>query len=104
MGRKKSSGGQATPEAQAPKLSVLSASQKPSVGRIVHYTAFNGVCLAALITGVKPDSAAGLVDLVVFTSLPNVLGNKNGGVQFHFDVASSLGEPTPGYWHWPERD
>ena len=76
--------------------------QQPSVGRIVHYSAYNGRCLAAIIIGVTPDSVAELVNLAIFTDMPNVVGNQAGGLQFHFGVASSDG-PLPGYWHWPER-
>lgn len=71
------------------------------VGRIVHYTAYNNVCLASIITGINPDKP-GQVNLVVFTSLPNVNGNDSGGVQFHFHVNYSE-EVKPGTWHWPER-
>lgn len=73
-----------------------------TVGRIVHYTAYNGTCLAAIVTAVDTDAEN--VDLVVFTSMPNVAGNKNGGVQFHFDVAGGPeAGKQPGTWHWPER-
>lgn len=71
--------------------------QRPSVGRIVHYSAYNGVCLAALITGLSADGTA---HLAVFTSLPNVNGVPSGGIQFHFGVGEGL---APGRWHWPER-
>lgn len=74
-----------------------------TVGRIIHYTAYNGTCLAAIVTAVDTDAET--VDLAVFTSMPNIAGNKNGGVQFHFGVAgpSPDGQKQPGCWHWPER-
>ncbi len=74
-----------------------------TVGRIVHYCAYNGTCLAAIVTAVDTDAET--VDLAVFTSLPNIAGNKNGGVQFHFGVVgpSPEGQNQPGVWHWPER-
>lgn len=74
-------------------------------GRIVHYTAYNGRHLAAIITGTS-KSVTRLegteVDLVVFTDMDNVNGQPSGGVQFHFSIPESTGA-TPGHWHWPER-
>lgn len=77
---------------------------RPSVGRIVHYTAYNGKCLAAIITTVMGD-IKNTCHLVVFTSMPNVDGKYNGGVQFQFGIEEIREgtENTPGYWHWPER-
>lgn len=67
---------------------------------LVHYVAYNGVHLAALVTHVDapfPEKA----DLAVFTALPNVNGQKSGGLQFHFDIPYSQ-EPAPGTWHLSE--
>ena len=71
-----------------------------SEGRIVHYVAYNGRHLAAIITGIVAIS--GTVNLVVFTDMRNVNGGQSGGVQFHFEVPHSK-QAEPGYWHWPER-
>lgn len=75
-------------------------------GRIVHYVAYNGRHLAAIVTG-HSASVTRLtgdeVDLAVFTDLDNVNGQPNGGVQFHFSVPHSEAA-TPGHWHWPERE
>lgn len=70
-------------------------------GRVVHYTAYNKRCLAAMVTGTSTVGAP-TVDLVVFTNMENVNGVKSGGVQFHFGVHHS---PTaePGTWHWPNQ-
>lgn len=86
-------------------MSEVTSGQVPSVGRIVHYVAYNHTCLAAIITAVKTDSTARLVDLALFTSMNNVNGTKNGGLQFHFDIPADLEGPdyVPGSWHWPER-
>ncbi len=70
-------------------------------GRNVHYVAYNNRHLAALVTGYNPDKD-GQADLVVFTNMPNVNGEKSGGMQFHFNVPHSE-EPKPGTWHWIER-
>jgi hypothetical protein len=68
-------------------------------GRIVHYVAYNGRHLAAMIIGVNPEETT--ADLVVFTNMPNVNGIKNFGMQFHQNVELGL---KPGTWHWIERD
>lgn len=76
-----------------------------TVGRIVHYIAYNKTRLAAIVTQVEDDGET--CDLAVFTSLRNVAGTKTGGVQFHFDVRpGELGEDgalQPGTWVWPQR-
>ena len=79
-------------------------------GRIVHYVAYNGRHLAAIVTGMNPDKP-GQVNLAVFTDMRNVNGDLSGGLQFHFHVphaeqvtGSEEGAPHhPGTWHWPER-
>ncbi len=68
------------------------------LGRIVHYVAYNGTCLAAMIIG---ESEEGGVDLAVFTSMKNVNGNKNYGMQFHSGVREDLMK-RPGSYHLPE--
>lgn len=70
-------------------------------GRIVHYVAYNGRHLAAIITGYSVDKP-GNCNLAVFTDMANVNGDQSGGVQFHFNVHHDE-TPTPGRWHWPER-
>lgn len=70
-------------------------------GRIVHYTAYNGTCLAAVVMGIW-DKEHGMVNLVVFTDMPNVNGVMNFGIQFHREVYYSE-QPLAGTWHWPER-
>jgi hypothetical protein len=72
-------------------------------GRIVHYTAYNGRCLAGMIIGVSNDNEK--ADLVIFTNMPNTNRIKNFGIQFHQDIEHS-GNIIPnkiGTWHWPER-
>lgn len=70
-------------------------------GRNVHYVAYNGRHLAALVTGYSQDKP-GHADLAVFTNMPNVNGEQSGGIQFHFNVPHNE-TPTPGTWHWIER-
>jgi hypothetical protein len=67
-------------------------------GRNVHYVAYNGRHLAALVIGVDGDKA----DLAVFTNMPNAAGQKNFGMQFHQNVVYSE-IPQPGTFHWIER-
>lgn len=69
-------------------------------GRIVHYVAYNSRHLAGIVTGA--GDAENTADLAVFTNMKNVAGNKNGGLQFHFEVAYSENK-EPGTFHWPER-
>lgn len=70
-------------------------------GRICHYVAFNGRHLAAIVIGVE-DRQSGIVDIALFTNLPNVNGDKNFGLQFHQNVKFSETQ-EPGTWHWIER-
>ena len=70
-------------------------------GRIVHYVACNQRHLAAIVVGVN-DSAAGDIDIALFTNLNNVNGDKNFGLQFHQNVKPSDGK-EPGTWHFVER-
>jgi hypothetical protein len=73
-------------------------------GRIVHYVAYNGRCLAGIIIGVndKPSHYK-FVDLVVFTNMSNVNEVKNFGIQFHQDIIFDDLDKKPGTCHWPER-
>lgn len=71
--------------------------QKPTVGRIVHYTArgsadgvFGSVCRAAVIAEVLSDTEVSIVVL-----------NPAG---IFFDDAPYDPSNTPGSWHWPERE
>ncbi len=66
-----------------------------TVGLIVHYVAYNGTCLAAIIIGINED---GSVDLALFTSMKNVNGDKNFGMQFHQNIAYDE-EKKPGTFH-----
>jgi hypothetical protein len=70
-----------------------------TAGRIVHYVAYNKRCLAAIVIGVNEDQSA---DIVLFTNLENVNGDKNFGLQFHQEIHGSENK-EPGTWHWPER-
>lgn len=70
-------------------------------GRSVHYVAYNGRHLAAIVTGTY-TAGAPTADLVVFTNMENVAGEKSGGVQFHFRVQYDE-VASPGTWHWIER-
>jgi len=74
-------------------------------GRIVHYVAYNNRHLASIIIGLNPGAEAEMpvkTDLAVFTSMRNIAGTRNGGLQFHFDIPYNDGK-TPGTWHWIER-
>lgn len=66
---------------------------KPSVGRVVHYTA-GDEHLAALVTGICSYPENGnCVDLVVFGS---------HGVSFYRGVSFDAGCRSA-TWHWPEK-
>lgn len=73
--------------------------QKPSVGRVVHYTSYGTPkgefameCRAAIITAVKED---GTVDICIMNPT---------GLFFAQNVKMNpLAEPHGGTWHWPER-
>lgn len=70
-------------------------------GRIGHYVAYNGRHLAAMVIGIW-DKEHGMVNLVVFTDMPNAAGVINFGIQFHREVEYS-DEAKPGTWHFVER-
>jgi hypothetical protein len=65
-----------------------------TVGQIVHYVAYNGTCLAAIVIGYNGEVA----DLAVFTNLENSAGRKNFGIQFHQDVVKGTNH-QPGTYH-----
>jgi len=72
-------------------------------GRNIHYVAYNGRHLAAIIIGVN-DEASGDVDIALFTNLNNVNGDKNFGLQFHQNVKPASDTiDQPGTWHFIER-
>jgi len=62
-----------------------------TIGQTVHYIAYHKAHLAAIIIGVDGP----YVDLVVFTSLENVNGVKNFGMQFHQNIVQG-NEEQPG--------
>jgi hypothetical protein len=66
------------------------------IGEIVHYVAYNGTCLAAMIIG---DNGNDGQVLVVWTCMQNVNGVTNYGQQFHTGVHSSVNMGQPGTWH-----
>ncbi len=71
-------------------------------GRNVHYVAYNGRHLAAMVIGHNRNFSYSQADLAVFTNMLNFNGVKNFGLQFHQDVEYSE-EQRPGTWHWIER-
>ncbi len=71
-------------------------------GRLCHYVAYNFRHLAAIVIGHDGAVSYSKADLVVFTNMSNVNGDKNFGMQFHQDVEFSE-EPKPGTYHWIER-
>lgn len=60
----------------------------------VHYVAYNGRHLAAIVIEQQDDVA----DLAVFTNMSNVAGKKNYGLQFHQEVVYNK-DLQPGTWH-----
>lgn len=83
-------------------IEAVTASQAPSVGRIVHYQSYGtpgGEYLteprAAIITAVADpiDAAEGIASLAVLNPT---------GMFFNQDVPFAE-EPTPGHWNWPPR-
>ena len=73
-------------------------------GRNVHYVAYNGRHLAAMVIGHQQvfDDSVALADLAVFTNMENANGIKSYGLQFHQSVMYSE-EKKPGTWHWIEK-
>lgn len=76
------------------------AQQRPSVGRIVHYTSYGTPggehtreCRAAVVTGVPNPNNLNVLHLAVLNP---------EGMFFNKDVTEDEGH-TGGTWHWPER-
>ena len=70
---------------------------KPTIGRIVHYTATTlqgEQTFAGIITAVRENGIA--VDLVTFGP---------GSIHHHLDVplAPLTSSATPGHWSWPPK-
>jgi hypothetical protein len=74
-----------------------------TVGARVHYVAYNGRCLTAIVTGTTFTPSTLSADLAAFTNMANVNGHKTGGLQFHFDVPHCEDPRAPGSWHWMHR-
>ena len=66
--------------------------QKPTVGRIVHYTNSELTHEAAIVTAVHGDT---MVSLAVFSW--------NGISRSQTSVSLDGADGTPNTWHWPER-
>ncbi|HEU4617291.1 MAG TPA: hypothetical protein VFV10_04585 [Gammaproteobacteria bacterium] len=91
--------------------------QKPTVGRIVHYTTQKGNVRAALIVSTWGDSPTAAVNLRVFTDFTNdantweadkldpelAAGAQSGVVWITSKCQSGDGQPKPGHWHFPPR-
>ncbi len=89
---------------------------KPTVGRIVHFTLKNGHVRPAIVVATWPDND--LLQLQVFLDGCNDgesrhSGGDSGvtpeegkaGVAWRTSVhPSKSGSPEPGCWHWPSRD
>lgn len=85
--------------------------QRPSLGRVVHYTTAKGTTRPALIVAVWDDSpgvGAGACNLQVFTDRGNDLGDPDllegvsSGHVWRTSVVRSAG-PKAGCWHWPQQ-
>lgn len=82
--------------------------QRPSVGRMVHYTShgsadgvYGKACRAAMVTAV--DETTGRLDLLVAN--PTGIHFPHGVNGEHIDDKIEPGPSgrTGGTWHWPER-
>lgn len=84
----------------------MAETQKPSVGRIVHYVAYGtpggefpaGVCRAAIVTEVVqllPHADQEHLRVGICVMNPT-------GLFFNRDIPYDEGK-RPGSWHWPER-
>ena len=87
----------------------MSEQQKPSVGRIVHYTSEDVDCMAAIIVGVLPGDKD--VELQVFPPFDKPILKMPAFVILN-EFADSEGREfgtfiipniIPNTWHWPER-
>jgi|TARA_Y100000310_G_scaffold333495_1_gene411170 hypothetical protein len=80
------------------------AEQKPSVGRIVHYTSEDVNCMAAIIVGVLPGEKD--VELHVFPPFDKLVPKIPAFVILNEDHKMEIGLGTfivSNTWHWPER-
>ena len=84
-------------------------SQKPTVGRVVHYQAygtpggeFPSVKRAAIITETWEERAPGVVDDADLTMIVGLCVLNPTGQFFNRDVPYSE-TPKPGCWNWPPR-
>lgn len=76
----------------------------PTVGRVVHYVLFEGMCLAAIVTEVGVDVPGGL-DVAEPEGVLSFVGLcviSPTGVSFPRAVPYDA-QKTLGTWHWPER-
>lgn len=75
---------------------------KPTIGRIVHFTTPGGSCRAALVVGGYDD---GTVELRVFWRAGEAVFKHIDQTPYVFgDFAERVPEGTgPLTWHWPER-
>lgn len=93
--------------------------QKPSIGRQVHYVLENGAHRAATIVNAWPDAPDGICNLTVhldgcndFTpglhmAAPSLIPPGAFATGSTLSVGSAHQDETaklPGTWHWPERE
>jgi hypothetical protein len=90
-------------------------SQKPSVGRIVHYTSYGtpggeypSVCRAAVVTSVHENSAGTLAQAEIehWDYVPTYVDlcvMNPEGLFFNHRVDQNETTRKGGTWHWPER-
>ena len=83
--------------------------QKPTIGRIVHYVLPNGRNRGehrpAIIVKVWSDNPGGAVQLQVFTD-SDAQGLSNDEIpnpSWRTSVMQDESAQKPGSWHWPER-
>lgn len=75
------------------KKETLVSDQKPSVGRIVHYSEDGATCLAAIVAAVNDN---GTVNLAYTSEVGGFRQAQNVG-------QTENGSPYASEWHWPER-
>lgn len=75
---------------------------KPSIGRIVHFSPYQGCVLPAIIVAVVDDN--NYVDLEVFGKAEGVIERYVDNVpQFDIHDGNDKGEQLAGTWQWPPR-